>query len=341
MVLRSPTNFTSQDILSVDQFERSDIDELFRVADELKPITQRIHRCNVLQGAVLASLFFEPSTRTRLSFGTAFNLLGGSVRETTGVATSAVAKGESLEDFARVVSGYSDVIVIRHSEPGAVAKFAQTATAPVINAGDGANEHPTQALLDLYTIDKEMDSHQKGIDGLRIAVVGDLKYSRTIHSLLKLLRIYTNVTVHLVSPTEMSVPEGIVQDLKRYGHRVRMFDQLVEGIGEVDVIYCVRTQVERFASPTEALNFQGKFRLNREIYSQHCQPNTVIMHPLPRDSRTNAQELSTDLNDHPNLAIFRQSDNGLTIRMALFALLFDVVDSVARHSFKLAWHPDA
>ena len=168
--------FRGAHILSVDQFERADIETLFAVADDLRAYAARMRITRVLQGAILSNMFFEPSTRTRISFGSAFNLLGGEVRETTEVKASSLAKGESLEDTARVLSGYSDVIVMRHPEAGSVAEFAQASRVPVINAGDGPNEHPSQALLDLYTIVQEMAGRGQGIDGLRIALVGDLRY---------------------------------------------------------------------------------------------------------------------------------------------------------------------
>ena len=168
--------FVGAHILSVDQFGRGDIERIFAVADDLRPYAMRKRVTRVLQGAILSNMFFEPSTRTRISFGSAFNLLGGEVRETTEVRASSLAKGESLHDTARVLSGYSDVIVMRHPEAGSVEEFAQASRVPVLNAGDGPNEHPSQALLDLYTIKQEMAGHGKGIDGLRIALIGDLKY---------------------------------------------------------------------------------------------------------------------------------------------------------------------
>ncbi|MCY3641418.1 MAG: aspartate carbamoyltransferase, partial [Gammaproteobacteria bacterium] len=197
--------FRGAHILSVDQFDRADIETLFAVADDLRAYAARMRITRVLQGAILSNMFFEPSTRTRISFGSAFNLLGGEVRETTEVKASSLAKGESLEDTARVLSGYSDVIVMRHSEAGSVAEFAQASRVPVINAGDGPNEHPSQALLDLYTIVQEMAGRGQGIDGLRIALVGDLRYGRAVHSLCKLLALYEDIDYHLVSPP---APQG-------------------------------------------------------------------------------------------------------------------------------------
>ena len=292
----------------------------------------------VLEGAILGNMFFEPSTRTRISFGCAFNLLGGEVRETTGFESSSITKGESLYDTARVLSGYSDVICMRHPQSGSVAEFAQASRVPVINGGDGANEHPTQALLDLYTIRKELRSKGRTLDGLRIAMIGDLKHGRTVHSLCKLLCLFNNVQVTLVSPKELAMPEYLVEDLRRAGHEVVVTDELTQSISRIDIAYSTRIQEERFTSKEEADLYRGRFRLNQSIYTQYCEPNTVIMHPLPRDSRADANELDNDLNQNPNLAIFRQADNGVLVRMALFALVLDVVDQVDKSSCEVRWY---
>ena len=329
--------FVGSHILSVEQFDRADIEQIFAVADDMEPYAHRTRITRVLQGAILSNMFFESSTRTRVSFGCAFNLLGGEVRETTEIKSSAIAKGESLHDMARVLSGYSDVIVMRHPTAGSVKEFAQASRVPVINGGDGSNEHPTQALLDLYTIRKELADRGARIDGLRIAVVGDLRYGRAVHSLLKLLALFDNVTVNLVSPPDLTAPEDSVRDLETKGHHVETFHNLEEGVNHVDILYVTRTQEERFPTQQEADRYRGLFRINQSIYTQHCEPNTVIMHPLPRDSRAAAQELDDDLNANPNLAIFRQTDNGVLIRMALFSLILDVASGVHDHAQPVTW----
>jgi aspartate carbamoyltransferase catalytic subunit len=330
--------FAGSHILSVQDFEREDVERIFAVADRMDPYARRRRVTQVLNGAILGSMFFEPSTRTRVSFGSAFNLLGGEVRETTGFENSAIAKGESLYDTARVLSGYSDVITMRHPEVGSVAEFAAASRVPVINGGDGSNEHPSQALLDLYTIRSEIAARGRAIDQLRIAMVGDLRYGRTVHSLCKLLCRFTDVQVVLVSPDALRMPPEIVEELRSTGHKVLESDQLEASISHVDIVYSTRIQEERFSSQEEADLYRGRFRLNQSIYTAHCEPNTVIMHPLPRDSRANARELDDDLNDNPNLAIFRQTDNGLLVRMALFALILDVVDQVDRHARDVNWY---
>jgi aspartate carbamoyltransferase catalytic subunit len=333
--------FPGSHIISIEPFERADIERIFEVADQMGPYAHRKRMTKVLDGAILGSMFFEPSTRTRVSFGSAFNLLGGEVRETIGFASSAIAKGESLYDTARVLSGYSDIITMRHPDVGSVAEFSEASRVPVINGGDGANEHPTQALLDLYTIRKELqDNGRNDIDGLRIALIGDLKHGRTVHSLCKLLRLYNNVTVTLVSPKELAMPGDIVETMRVAGVTVHESDMMEESIGDVEIAYSTRIQEERFASKEEADLYRGRYRLNQAIYTRFCEPNTVIMHPLPRDSRADANELDNDLNNNPNLAIFRQTDNGVLVRMALFALVLDVVDLVEKESRPVSWYTE-
>lgn len=330
--------FVGSHILSVSQFDREDVETVFMVADKMVPYASRQQVTRVLEGAILGNMFFEPSTRTRVSFGCAWNLLGGEVRETTEVKASAIAKGESFYDTARVLSGYSDLIVMRHQIEGSVDEFAAASRVPVINGGDGANEHPSQALLDLYTIRKEMAHQGKGMDGLRIALVGDLRYGRAVHSLCRLLSLYNNLHFVLISPPELSLDEKYTALMKERGHEVTQSTDLQGGIRHADILYVTRTQEERFPSQAEADKYRGLFRLNQSIYTENCEPNTVIMHPLPRDSRGEANELDNDLNENPNLAIFRQTDNGVVVRMALFALILDVVNQVEDSARDVNWY---
>jgi aspartate carbamoyltransferase catalytic subunit len=331
-------NFQGAHILSINQFEKQDVTRVFDVADQMQPYALRKKVTRVLEGAILGNMFFEASTRTRVSFGSAFNLLGGEVRETAGFESSALVKGESLQDTARVLSGFSDVICMRHPDEGSVAEFATASRVPVMNGGDGANEHPTQALLDLYTIRKELAATGRDIDGLTIAMVGDLRHGRTVHSLCKLLCLYDNVKVVLVSPKELLLPPALIDAMRSSGIAVETSEDLAPSIADVDIVYSTRIQEERFDSKQEADLYRGRFRLNQAIYTEFCQPNTVIMHPLPRDSRADANELDNDLNNNPNLAIFRQTDNGVLVRMALFALVLDVVDSVDKYSHDIRWY---
>ena len=330
-------DFLGSHIISVDQFDRESAEKVFSIADEMRPYAERNRITRVLQGAILSNMFFEPSTRTRVSFGSAFNLLGGEVRETTEVKASSLAKGESLYDTARVLSGYSDIIVMRHPESGSVAEFAEASRVPVINGGDGPNEHPSQALLDLYTMRTEISDQGKELDAMSIALVGDLRYGRAVHSLCKLLSLYSNIVLHLISPPELGLPDQIQALLIERGHVCRIFDDIELGISGVDIVYVTRTQEERFPTQADADKYRGLFRLNQQIYTQNCAPNTVIMHPLPRDSRSEAQELDQDLNDNPNLAIFRQTDNGILIRMALFALVLGVEREIDNYAQPVTW----
>jgi aspartate carbamoyltransferase catalytic subunit len=330
--------FCGAHILSVKQFERSDVDRVFDVADSMVPYARRERITKVLEGAILGNMFFEPSTRTRVSFGCAFNLLGGQVRETAGVNTSSMSKGESLYDTARVLSGYSDIIVMRHPQMGSVSEFAKASRVPVVNGGDGPNEHPSQALLDLYTIKKELLSNDRQIDGMNIAMIGDLKHGRTVHSLSQLLLLYDNITFTLISPQELKMPAEIVSELTAGGHKVIETEDMEAGLNDNDTVYLTRIQEERFTTKLEADIYRGRFRLNQSIYTRYCQPNTVIMHPLPRDSREEANELDSDLNQHPSLAIFRQTDNGVVVRMALFALVLDVANKIDDSATDVDWY---
>jgi aspartate carbamoyltransferase catalytic subunit len=330
--------FRGAHILSVKQFERSDVDRVFEVADNMLPYARRERVTKVLEGAILGNMFFEPSTRTRVSFGCAFNLLGGQVRETADVNTSSMSKGESLYDTARVISGYSDIIVMRHPQTGSVSEFAKASRVPVVNGGDGPNEHPSQALLDLYTIKKELLSNDRQIDGMNIAMIGDLKHGRTVHSLSQLLQLYDNITFTLISPLELKMPAEIVSELTAGGHKVIETEDMEAGLNDNDTVYLTRIQEERFTTKLEADIYRGRFRLNQSIYTRYCQPNTVIMHPLPRDSREEANELDSDLNQHPSLAIFRQTDNGVVVRMALFALVLDVADKIDDSATDVGWY---
>ena len=323
-------------LLSVDQFNRDSVEALFRVADLMQPIARRQKISRVLEGAVLGNLFFEASTRTRVSFGAAFCRLGGSVCDTTGFTFSSMAKGESIYDTSRVMSGYVDALVVRHPDQGSVAEFARATNIPVINGGDGAGEHPSQALLDLYTIQREFSRLGKLVDGAHVALVGDLKYGRTVHSLINLLALYRNMKFTLISPPSLEMPAYIIERVAQGGHVIAQSHALDEALKDVDVIYATRIQKERFADES----FEGytpDFQVNQNLLNTMCRPDTIVMHPLPRDSRPGANDLSTDLNHDSRLAIFRQTDNGIPVRMAIFAVLLGV-DQLVQHSLRdAAW----
>jgi aspartate carbamoyltransferase len=297
-------------IVSVSQFQREDLSRLFTLADACAPVLRGAHVSTALAGKVLANLFFEPSTRTRLSFGTAFLRLGGSVESTVGVQFSSMAKGETLEDTIRVIDGYADTIVLRHPEIGAARRAAAVATHPVLNAGDGAGEHPTQALLDAYTITKERGT----LDGLTIAMVGDLRYGRTVHSLARLLTRFDRVKLLFTSPESLTMPAELTAQLREAGVSLEVVPDLRDAARAADVMYVTRLQQERFDDPAEAARLIGKYVVNRALIEDAGRlDDLTIMHPLPRRG-----DLATDVDDLPGAAYFRQTHHGVPVRMALF-----------------------
>ncbi|SPJ32620.1 aspartate carbamoyltransferase [Kushneria phyllosphaerae] len=330
----------SAHLLSVDNLSRDYVDHLFHVTRRMEPIAQRQKITRVLEGAVLGNLFFEASTRTRMSFHSAFSRLGGSVCDTTGFTFSSMAKGESLYDTSRVISGYVDAIVMRHPDLGSVAEFAAATHVPVINGGDGPGEHPSQALLDLYTINKEFERIGKALPGAHLLLTGDLKYGRTVHSLLKLLALYPPMQITLVSPPGLEMPFELIDRAENAGHRVQQRDTLQADYSDVDVVYATRIQKERFTQEmVEGFSLSSDFSVDRAFLDQRCSTHTIAMHPLPRDSRPGANDLNVDLNGDPRLAIFRQTDNGIPVRMAIFATLMGVEDTFDRNLRDVGWKP--
>lgn len=324
-----------RDILSVEDLSPEEIKEVFKVSYLMEPIATRQKITHVLDGAVLANLFFEPSTRTRISFGTAFNRLGGSVRDTSGAQTTSLSKGESLHDTARVVGGYADVIAVRHNKTGSAKEIADAVDIPVINGGDGIGEHPTQGFLDVYTIEKEIGEP----NWKTIAVVGDLKYGRVVHSFVRLLsRMYQGINFKFIAPDGLQIPENIINRIKESDNRHKIsFHRSIDAISDADIIYQTRTQEERFTDPSEFEKYRGKLRINKSVLDTLCKPNVLVLHPLPRDSREDSNELSHDLDGDSRLAIFKQTDNGIPIRMALFAMTLDVVNQIERSMRDVNW----
>lgn len=331
---------SAKHLLSVSQFTRETVESLFALADVMQPIARRRKVTRVLEGAVLGNLFFEASTRTRVSFGAAFCRLGGSVCDTTGFTFSSMAKGESIYDTSRVISGYVDALVIRHPDRGSVAEFAKATNIPIINGGDGPGEHPSQALLDLYTVQREFSRIGKLLDGAHVVLAGDLKYGRTVHSLLKLLALYRGLKITLVSPRSLEMPTEIVEVAARAGHVLVQSNHLRTAVIGADVLYATRIQKERFTDESVD-GYDQSFEINRAIVDATGKPDTVVMHPLPRDSRPGAFDLSADLNLDPRLAIFRQTDNGVPIRMALFAQMLGVDGLVPRSTRDATWKSPA
>ena len=302
--------FFGQDILSVSQFSREDLEAIFAVAHEMSGMVQRVGSFDLLKGKVLANLFYEPSTRTSSSFVAAIERLGGSVIQINNVTFSAVSKGESLRDTVRTLESYTDAIVLRHPELGSAAEAAAAATKPVINAGDGPGEHPTQALLDAYTIREEMGT----IDGLTVTMLGDLKYGRTVHSLAKLLTLY-DVKINYVAPDILRMPPDLVRDVGEAGVGQTETSDLDAVLGDTDVLYVTRVQKERFEDPAEYEQVKGSYVITTDTM-QRAKERMIVMHPLPR-----VGEIAPDVDDDPRAAYFRQMEYGMYVRMALLALV--------------------
>ncbi len=298
------------DIISSRQFARDDLERIFEVATGMEPISRGEEESQLLRNKYLATLFFEASTRTRFSFEIAMLRLGGQVINTTNVAFSSITKGESVHDTVKVVGNFVDIIAIRHPQVGSALIASKATNKPVINAGDGHGEHPTQALLDLFTILKE----KNGINGLKIALVGDLRFGRTIHSLAQLLTHY-DVEIFFVSPEILRAPESLLAYLKEKGVSYHETEDLEEVIGQIDVLYDTRIQEERFADPKEYEKVKNCYTIDKEMVGKGKE-DISIMHPLPR-----LEEICEEVDELPNAAYFRQSFYGVPIRMALLAIL--------------------
>ena len=305
---RSNNGFYMQDILSVRQFSPDNISYIFDVADEMRTLVKRFGSADLLSGKVLANLFYEPSTRTASSFMAAMVRLGGTVIPINEVHYSSVSKGESLPDTVRTLECYADIIVLRHPEVGAAQIAADYASKPVINAGDGIGEHPTQALLDLYTIKRELGR----LDGLKIAMVGDLKYGRTVHSLTRLLSRY-DTEFYFVSPDILRLPADTVAEVRARGRKAVEVEDVHEVIADVDVLYVTRVQKERFSDLSEYDRVKNYYIVDPELM-QKARQKMALMHPLPR-----VGEISYGVDQDPRAAYFRQMENGMFIRMALLA----------------------
>ncbi|MCA9938491.1 MAG: aspartate carbamoyltransferase [Anaerolineales bacterium] len=306
---RQSNGMIGWDILSVDQFDKARLNFVFARAREMREMVQRAGAADLLKGYVLACLFYEPSTRTSASFIAAMERLGGSVIPITqGVQFSSVSKGETLVDTIRTLEQYADVIVLRHPEIGSAQVAADYAHVPVLNAGDGAGEHPTQALLDLFTIHEELGR----IDGLKVAMVGDLRYGRTVHSLTKLLLQY-DVSLRFVSPEILRMPLNIMNRVIDAGIPARETHDVADVIENADVLYVTRVQKERFNDLAQYEEVKDMYEITPELM-RRAKEKMVVMHPLPR-----VGEIHYAVDNDPRAAYFRQVQNGMFIRMALLA----------------------
>lgn len=300
---------TGQDVLSVAQFDRERIEYIFARAREMREMVQKVGAVDLLKGYVLACIFYEPSTRTSSSFIAAMERLGGSVIPiTSGVQFSSVSKGETLADSVRVLEQYADAIVLRHPQLGSAQQAADAASVPVINAGDGTGEHPTQALLDLFTIREELGK----VDGLKVAMVGDLRFGRTVHSLTKLLLNY-DVSLRFVSPEILRMPLKIMNNVIDAGVDVRETHDVADVIQNADVLYVTRVQKERFSDLAQYEELKNYYEISPELL-ERAKEKMVVMHPLPR-----VGEIFDSVDADPRAAYFRQAQNGMFIRMALLA----------------------
>ena len=300
--------FYGHDIISVSQFDRTKLDYIYHVAHEMRVLVERFGSADLLQGKILSNLFYEPSTRTSSSFMAAMLRLGGQVIPINNVQYSSVTKGESLPDTVRTLESYSDVIVLRHPEVGSAATAAHYASKPIINAGDGVGEHPTQALLDQFTIIEELGQ----TDGLKVVMVGDLKFGRTVHSLTKLLVNY-DVEFTFVSPEMLQMPADVIEEVNRAGRAFTVTDDVHNVIADADVLYVTRVQKERFTDLAEYDRVRDHYIIDEALMS-HAKAKMAVMHPLPR-----VNEISYAVDTDPRAAYFRQMRNGMYIRMALLA----------------------
>ena len=289
-----------------------EIDQLLELADRIIDDPRAYaHKCD---GKILATLFFEPSTRTRLSFESAMLSLGGQVLGFSSANSSSATKGESVADTVRMVEGYSDIIAMRHPKEGAAAVGAANVDCPLINAGDGGHLHPTQTLTDLLTIHR-----LKGrLTDLTIGFCGDLKFGRTVHSLIRAMMRYTGIKFILVSPKELQVPDYIQEDMQNQGFEIRVAERLEDVIGEMDILYMTRVQKERFFNEADYIRLRDSYILDTDKMAL-AKPDMIVMHPLPR-----VNEISTEVDKDPRAAYFRQAKFGRFVRMALIMKMLEV-----------------
>ncbi len=303
-------NFKGRDIVSIRDFTKEDLLHVLKVSKEMEG-----DKLQLLAGKILATLFFEPSTRTRLSFESAMCRLGGKIIGFSDEKVSSVKKGETIWDTAKMAERYSDVIVIRSPIEGSARLAAEATSIPVINGGDGANQHPTQTLLDLYTIQKA----KKNIDGLKIGFLGDLKYGRTVHSLAIALS-YWKVDLYFITPDALQMPDHYLKDLKEVGIKCYQTDDVFAVSKNLDILYVTRIQQERFPDPMEYEKYKNAYRLDQSLLS-HIKEDLKIMHPLPR-----VGEISPELDETKHAIYFEQAGNGVTVRKALLALVLGKVE---------------
>jgi len=300
----------SKDVISAADLTKAEVEGILKEADVMLGYLRKKKAPDLLKGKILATLFFEPSTRTMLSFQSAMQRLGGSVIGFSGTESTSVKKGETLQDTVRNIENYADCIAMRNSVEGSARLVAETVKIPVINGGDGANQHPSQALLDLFTIKQE-----RGLKKLKVALCGDLKYGRTVHSLMYLMPMF-GMDISLVSPKPLRMQEYIVGDVgKRFGIRPKTYKSLEDVISWADVLYVTRIQRERFPDPNEYEKVAGSYFIDKKMLEK-AKDDMIILHPLPR-----VDEIRPEVDDTPHAKYFEQSFYGISVRMALLNML--------------------
>ena len=303
-----------KDIISMNDISKEEILEILEIAEKIENSSEE-EKLNFLKGKIIATLFFEPSTRTKMSFESAAFRLGAQVLQLPPLEQSSVKKGESFSDTIRMVESYSDVIVVRHPNDGAARLASTTSKKPVINAGDGSNQHPSQTLLDLYTIKEEKGT----LSNLSIAFVGDLKYGRTVHSLVKALT-HFNPTIYFVSPKILQMPTYLIDDLDKNNIKYEILEDFRDCLDKIDVFYMTRIQKERFPDIEDYQKVKGVYVINKENILGKCKEDMIILHPLPR-----VDEISTDLDETKHALYFKQAKNGIPVRQAMMMKVLDKV----------------
>lgn len=305
-------DFVGKDVVSIKDFSEKEIEHILDCADKMAPLAEGKNKNTSLEGKVLVSLFYEPSTRTRLSFESAMLRLGGATMGFAEPTGSSHVKGETIADTIRMAASYADVIVLRHPNEGAAKLASQFSSKPVINAGDGAGQHPTQTLLDLYTI-----RNAKGkLKDLNIVLLGDLKYGRTVHSLSYALAMF-GASLTFIAPNTIQMPQEIVNHLTEMGSEPILSDSISDNISDADVLYVTRIQKERFPDEEEYRKVAGLYRVDNNLL-KNAKDNLIVMHPLPR-----VDEIAPEVDDTPHALYFKQAFNGVLVRMALLSLLLD------------------
>lgn len=303
------TNLKGKNLISISDYSKQEYMEILNLAAEFESNPRQ----ELLKEKVIASIFFEPSTRTRLSFESAASLLGAKIIGFSNPAATSQSKGESLHDTIKMVASYSDLIIMRHNKEGAARYAAEVSAVPIINAGDGANQHPTQCMLDLYSILKT----QGKLDNLNITLVGDLKYGRTVHSLVQAMCNF-NATFHLVSPVELKLPSSVKMHIKKAKLDYYQYTNIKDAVAVSDIIYMTRVQRERFSDPLEYEKVKDSCIMDASTL-EGCQPNMRVLHPLPR-----VNEIAVDVDSTPHAYYFDQARNGVYVRQALMAAILGV-----------------